>query len=183
MLLTFKLNLPTQITTNRLLLQRLKREDAEEIFTVYASHPEATKFMAWPTHQSIADTHSFLDYAEKAWDEGQSCTYAIRTGSGHPLVGSIGAQNVDGKIMFGYTIGANYWNKGYATEACKALVDRLRLQRGVYRIHTFVDAENVASARVLEKAGLVEEARLKKWFRFVNQGNEPKDCILYNLVF
>lgn len=139
--------------------------------------------MAWPTHQSIADTHSFLDYAWKAWDEGESCTYSIRTSAGQPLMGSIGCQNVDGKIMFGYTIGPAYWNNGYATEACRALMDLLRLQKGVYRIHTFVDVENAASARVLEKAGLVEEARLKLWFRFVNQGNQPKDCILYNLVF
>ena len=57
----------------------------------------------------------------------------------------------------------------------------LRTQHNVYRINTFVDAENVASANVLLKAGLIEEARLSKWFRFVNQDNEAKDCILFKL--
>jgi len=35
---------------------------------------------------------------------------------------------------------------------------------------------------VLRKCGMVEEARLPKWFRFINQGNEPKDCILFRFV-
>jgi RimJ/RimL family protein N-acetyltransferase len=52
---------------------------------------------------------------------------------------------------------------------------------GVYRIGSFVDAENVASARVLLKSGLIEEARLVRWFRFVNQGNQAKDCILFKV--
>ena len=139
--------------------------------------------MAWPTHHSIADTHSFLNYAIAAWDAGQDFTYSIRQGNGKPLMGSIGFMNNDGKVQFGYSLAPEHWNNGYATEACKALMDTLRLLEGIYRISTFVDADNVASARVLEKAGLVEEARLKKWFRFVNQGNQPKDCVLYNLVF
>jgi hypothetical protein len=39
----------------------------------------------------------------------------------------------------------------------------------------------MASVRVLQKAGLVQEARLEKWFRFVNQGGQPKDCLLFKI--
>jgi ribosomal-protein-alanine N-acetyltransferase len=73
------------------------------------------------------------------------------------------------------------WNKGYATEVCLHLMKLLRKQHGVYRIQSFVDAENVSSARVLIKSGLIEEAKLARWFRFVNQNNEAKDCILFKL--
>jgi ribosomal-protein-alanine N-acetyltransferase len=58
-------------------------------------------------------------------------------------------------------------------------MELLAAQPDVYRIGTLVDAENVASQRVLEKSGLIEEARLTRWLRFVNQNNEPRDCILY----
>jgi RimJ/RimL family protein N-acetyltransferase len=44
-----------------------------------------------------------------------------------------------------------------------------------------VDADNIASAKVLRKCGLEEEAYLVKWFRFVNQANEPKNCLLFKL--
>jgi RimJ/RimL family protein N-acetyltransferase len=57
----------------------------------------------------------------------------------------------------------------------------LKRQNGVYRISTFVDVENVASQKVLIKAGLVIEAMLPKWFRFINQENTPKDCVLFRL--
>ena len=51
----------------------------------------------------------------------------------------------------------------------------------INRVGTFVDTENVASIKVLLKSGLVEDARLEKWFKFVNQDNQPKDCLFFKL--
>jgi ribosomal-protein-alanine N-acetyltransferase len=65
-----KLDLPTEIFTSRLLLQKLRYEEAEEIFYSYASKPEATRYMSWPTHQSLEDTKAFLRYAEQGWRLG-----------------------------------------------------------------------------------------------------------------
>ena len=50
-----RLSLPAIIRTERLLLQRLRYEDAEEIFYAYASKPEATRYVSWPTHRSDID--------------------------------------------------------------------------------------------------------------------------------
>ena len=97
------------------------------------------------------------------------------------MIGSIGVINENGKLQFGYVFSPTQWNKGYATEVCLRLMKLLKKQRGVYRIQSFVDAENVSSARVLIKSGLIEEAKLTRWFRFVNQNNEAKDCILFKL--
>jgi [ribosomal protein S5]-alanine N-acetyltransferase len=175
------LDLPTQITTNRLSLQRVKLDDADEIFNAYASLPEVTRYMAWPTHKTIEDTRSFLNYATLAWDEGRDYSWSIRLKDRNELIGSFGIMNLDGKIQFGYSLGPSFWNRGYATEVVTEMMSRLKTEPGIYRINTFIDAENVASGRVLEKSGLVKEASLVKWFRFVNQGNEPKDCVLYRL--
>lgn len=177
----YLLNMPERIDTGRLVLQRLRYEDAEEIFYSYASKPEATRFVSWPTHQSIRDTHDFLHYAVLAWRTGEDYSYSIRMKDTFRLIGGIGALNERGKIQFGYIISPTQWGKGYATEACKVLLDQLRAQSGIYRIGTFVDTENVASIRVLQKCGLKEEARLPRWFRFINQGDEPKDCILFSV--
>lgn len=176
------LALPPQITTNRLLLKRLKYSDDAQIFNNYASDPEATKFMVWPTHASIDDTRDFLDYAVKAWEAGMEYAYAIREGEGKPVIGTWGVRNASGKLDFGYILARPYWGKGYTTEICKMMLDLLKTKPNVYRIGAFTDAENIGSARVLEKSGLVPEARLAKWHRFPNQGNQAKDCILYNLI-
>ncbi len=176
------LNLPTSLNTDRLRIQRLKYEDAEEIFYAYASKLEATKFVSWRTHRSVADTNAYLAYAIPAWDHGLAYNYSIRLKHETRLIGSVGVVNDNGKIQFGYIISPSCWNMGYATEACAPLLNLLKRTNDVYRIWTFVDADNLASIRVLNKLGLEEEARLVEWFRFVNQKNQPKNCILYKMV-
>jgi ribosomal-protein-alanine N-acetyltransferase len=176
-----RLNFPEKIETERLLLIRLRYEDAEEIFYSYASKPEATKYLAFPTHQSVQDARNFLTYAVGAWDKGVEYVYGIRLKGDNQFIGTIGVINENGKAHFGYCLSPIYWNNGFATEACNVVVALLKKEIGVHRIWTFIDAENVASGKVILKCGLVEEARLAKWFRFINQDNEPKDCILYVL--
>jgi RimJ/RimL family protein N-acetyltransferase len=176
-----RLDLPEHFHTDRLSVRRLRYEDAEEIFYAYASKPEATRYISWPTHESLADTKSFLRYAVAAWDAGTDYSFSIRLKDSNRLIGSFGVINEGGKLQFGYIFSPSQWGRGYATEVCRAMMILLRDQYGVYRIQSFVDAENVASARVLEKSGLVEEARLPNWFRFVNQRYKVKDCIHYRL--
>ncbi len=175
------LPIPELITTPRLVIRRLRYEDADEIFYTYASKPEATKFVSWPMHQTIKDTRSFLSYVLPAWDNGNDYSFSIRLPGLNRFIGTFGIMNDEGKIQFGYALGPLYWGNGYATEACKEMMSMLRTVPGIYRVGTLVDVENVASSRVLVKAGLIEEARLSRWMRFVKQGNEPKDCILYRL--
>lgn len=172
---------PERLSTQRLLLQRLRYEDAEEIFYAYASKPEATRYLSWPTHRSIEDTRAFLRRAIAGWNQGSDYSFSIRLKSNGSLIGGFGIVNDDGKIQFGYVISPVHWGQGYATEACREMMQLLGTRQGLYRISTFVDAENAASIRVLEKSGLVQEARLSKWFRFVNQDREPKDCVLFLL--
>lgn len=173
-----RLSMPSRIETERLFLHRLRYEDAEEIFYAYASKPEATRYLSWATHQSVDDTRLFLRYAVESWNYGTDFSYAIRLKNGI-LIGSIGVLHDNGKVQLGYVISPSYWKKGYTTEACKRILSILAAMRVLYRIGTFVDADNKASIRVLQKCGMVEEARLPKWFRFINQANEPKDCILF----
>jgi len=176
-----KLRLPEKIETQRLVLERLKHEDAEEIFYTYASKPEATRFMAWPTHKSLKDTRSFLRYAVAGWEQGIDYSFAIRLNGNNRFIGSIGILNDNGKIQFGYVLSPTQWGNGYATEACSALIGVLKTIPEIQHIGTFVDVENVASRKVLLKAGLTEDFIFSKWFAFVNQNNELKDCVLFSL--
>jgi ribosomal-protein-alanine N-acetyltransferase len=175
------LKLPEYFETDRLMIRRLRYEDAEEIFYVYASKPVATKYVSWPTHQSIQETRRFLDYAVRAWQDHLEYSFSIRLKENNLLIGSFGIINDNGKVSFGYIFGPNHWSKGYATEVCRKMMAQLVLVKGIHRIWTLVDAENTASSQVLLKSGLIEEAKIKKWHRFINQDNEPKDCIFYRL--
>jgi [ribosomal protein S5]-alanine N-acetyltransferase len=176
-----RLAFPEKIFTPRVYLEPLKYEDAEEIFYTYASKPEATRFVSWPTHQSVSDTNAFLSYAQTARRQHKDYSFAIRTLKENRLIGSIGVMNFDGEIQFGYILSPTQWNKGYATEVCKAILKFLKNQSGVKRIFTFVAPANVPSIRVLNKCGLIEEALLTKHMIFPNVSMEPADCLLFVL--
>jgi ribosomal-protein-alanine N-acetyltransferase len=175
-----KLPMPDSFSTERLGMYRLRHEDAEEIFYTYASKPEATKYVSWPTHQSLADTRKYLAFARRGWEAGIDYSYAIRLGN-RRLIGSCGVVNDRGVIQFGYILSPSQWGQGYATEVCRKLMEILSELPDIKSIGTFVDAENVASAKVLLKSGLQQVELRQKWFRFVNQGNVEKDCLLFRL--
>lgn len=176
-----RLSFPEVIETPRLRLQRLRYEDAEEIFYTYASKPEATRFVSWPTHQRITETRQYLRYAINAWNAGTDYAYAIRMKGSARLAGSIGAVIKGSEVQVGYIISPALWNEGIATEACQALSNLLQTMKGITRIWTLVDAENKASMRVLEKCGWHCEGLKPAYFQFVNQGNHLKDCYLFRL--
>ncbi len=176
-----RLDIPEKIISERLIIQRLRYEDASEIFYTYASKPKATRYVSWPTHLTMEDTRTFLDFAVGAWEAGLDYSFSVRLQGSNKLIGTFGVINDEGKLQFGYVYSPTYWGHGYATEVCTTMMALLRQQPYVCRIHTFVDVDNIASCKVLIKSGLVEEARLSKWFRFINQGNEPKDCFIFYL--
>lgn len=41
-----------KIETERLILRRFVMEDAEDMYNNWASDPEVTKYLTWPTHPS-----------------------------------------------------------------------------------------------------------------------------------
>lgn len=68
----------------------------------------------------------------------------------------------DWQAEIGYWVESRLWGQGYATEATRAMLDfgfgELKLHR-IYAVD--VIAENIGSARVLEKAGLRREAHFR----------------------
>ena len=117
------LAIPEEIETERLLLQRLRYEDAEEIFYVYASKTEATQFVSWARHQTIEDTRTFLNATVTGWEKGEDYSFSIRLKENRRFIGSFGFLNDRGKVQFGYILGPQYWGKGFATEVCVRMME------------------------------------------------------------
>ena len=61
----------------------------------------------------------------------------------------------------GYWIGEPFWGKGIATAALSATVAYAFRELGMVRVFAVPFATNLASARVLEKAGFVREAVMR----------------------
>ena len=96
------------------------------------------------------------------------------------LIGSAGfAEPNHGQYEIGYIFARPYWGRGLATELVMALVNFAFEQLSAAKIWAPVDAKNVASSRVLEKAGFRQEGLLRrdrmKW-------PEGRDTLLFGLL-
>jgi RimJ/RimL family protein N-acetyltransferase len=90
--------------------------------------------------------------------------FAISVGA--DAVGSIGfmlrpdVERVSAEI--GYWLAEPFWGRGIATEALRAVTRHAIRAHGLTRVFAVPFAWNTASCRVLEKAGFVLEARLRR---------------------
>ena len=70
------------------------------------------------------------------------------------LIGGIGlTPQGDDSCELGYWLGFDYWGKGYATEACNALLDYASAETCFRQVRANVYEGNSASSNVLEKVG------------------------------
>jgi RimJ/RimL family protein N-acetyltransferase len=85
-----------------------------------------------------------------------------------------------GKLLeIGYFLAPSERGKGYCTEAVKIMADYLFLSRDIMRVQATADARNLASQKVLEKAGFKKEGMVRKLF-FIR--GEWRDAYLYSLL-
>ena len=146
------------IHTPRLMLRRLRFEDAPAIYS-YASSGDPVRYMAWPRHQSLDDTRAFLEIADRGWQKGTDFSMAIILLEGEQFLGTIGIHfERDGQASMGYILCKKAWGKGYATEAAKALIGHaFRYLPSLHRIYACAHPEHSPSFRVMEKLGMEED--------------------------
>jgi [ribosomal protein S5]-alanine N-acetyltransferase len=174
---------PETFTTERLTARPPRAEDAEAVFAAYASDPEVTRYLSWRCYTDLEPLRSFLLTAAVTWETGvghYAWLLCLR-GSDVPI-GSIGVTLDIHGAMLGYVLGRAHWNRGLMTEAVRYVAAWGLAQPPLFRVWAVCDTENLASARVMEKAGMTREGVLRRWFPCPNLGPEPRDCLVYAKV-
>ena len=93
------------------------------------------------------------------WADHEEMIFAITLKGSGEMLGAIGLvlSPAHEKAELGYWMGLPYWNKGYASEAARAVIDCGFRSLGLNRIQAHHMAVNPASGRVMEKAGMTRE--------------------------
>jgi RimJ/RimL family protein N-acetyltransferase len=153
------------LTTANLSLREFSERDWKSVHE-YASDPQVVKHLLWGPNTE-EDTRNFIRVAISYEQQEPRIDYELGVvlRSEDVLIGACGIhvsnlQNKEGLI--GYCFNRNFWGKGYATEAAHALLDFGFKQLGLHRVSALCDPENVASARVLEKIGMIREGHLRE---------------------
>jgi ribosomal-protein-alanine N-acetyltransferase len=176
-----KLDPPKEFDTARLLLRAPIVIDAKPLFNAYTSKREIPRYMTWVAHIDVSQTTKFLERCIAGWGDQSDFEFVIEFSHSPGMpVGMIGMHPLSHAVGFGYVIAQKFWNCGYASEALKVLVEWSLQQPGIFRAQAFCDVENLASAKVMEKAGMSFEAVLRRYAVHPNLSNEPRDVLMYS---
>ena len=153
-----------RIETHRLILRRFIREDAEDMFSNWASDPEVTRFLTWPAHTSADISRMVLDDWISRYEDGGFFNWAIELKEHGGAIGNIAVVRLDEAVSaadIGYCLGRAFWGRGIMPEALRAVTDYLFDTVGVNRVTACHDANNPKSGRVMAKAGLKWEGVMR----------------------
>jgi RimJ/RimL family protein N-acetyltransferase len=83
------------------------------------------------------------------------------------------------QLEIGYSLLPGERGKGYCTEALEIMVDYLFLSKETMRVQATTDTRNLASQKVLEKAGFKKEGTMRKYF-FIR--GQLRDVFVYSIL-
>ena len=136
--------------------------------------------MDWPALVEPADGIRATERAVQKWDSGEEYSWRLTLPPDDTPIGSIGCRISAEQADFGFVVSRRHWGYGYATEAAGAVLAWLKSLEAIKRIYATCDVDNVASARVLEKLGLSQMARLPQYAVRPNMAGAPRrDAFLY----
>ena len=151
------------LTTARLTLRPFIADDAPAMFANWASDPEVTKFLTWPTHQTVEVSQWICSEWVSHYTEPDYYQWAIVYDG--QTIGSIAVVDHDdkvGKAQIGYCIGQNWWHMSIVSEALMAVMDFLFDEVGYSRIEARHDPRNPHSGTVMKKCGMKYEGTLRQ---------------------
>ena len=147
-----------RIETERLILRRYVLEDAEDMYENWASDPEVTRFLSWPTHSSVEVSRKVLGNWISRYEEGKTYNWGITLKDSDHVIGNIAVVGRDENtraVEIGYCLGKKYWGQGIMPEALKAVCDYLfEEEEDLNRVYASHDLRNERSGQVMRKAGL-----------------------------
>ena len=144
------------IMTERLKLRPFMEGDAEAMFRNWTSDAEVARFCRWYRHKELKSTQWLLNHYLKEAAEGFEYRWAITMKDDDEAVGCVdvvGFRDHDRCAEIGYVIARRLWNKGYMTEAVKAVINEL-FRCGYNVVSARHHTDNPASGRVMEKCGM-----------------------------
>lgn len=167
-----------ELQTDRLKLRRFAENDAEEMYSNWASDEDVSRYMRWQTHKNLEETRQVIGTWVKEYAKPDFYLWAITLKDSGELIGSIGIICVNANdccYEVGYNIGKRFWNKGYVTEALRAVIGYALKKDTINRIEACHSLQNPASGKVMEKCGMTYEGRARQKYRS-SLGFEDCDC-------
>ena len=169
------------ITTNRLVLRRIKKKDVNEILFL-RSDKRVLNYLDVAPAKTKKVALEFIKKVQDAIKSSDGITWAITLKNKPKLIGNIGfwrMQKEHYRAEIGYVLHPHYWRKGITQEAMTAVIKYGFEVMKLHSIEANVNPDNAASIRLLEKNSFVKEAYFKENYYF---DGKFLDTAIYSLI-
>ncbi len=171
-----------ELTTNGLLLRPLTMADAPAVMKL-RSNEDVMKYINRPLTLTLEDAEKWIGVIMDALQKGEGITWCIclkEAPAQH--VGTIGLWRIEKenyRAEIGYMLEPSLQGKGIMYEAIQEVVHYGFGELKLHSIEGEIDPGNIASGKLLEKAGFVREAYFKE--NYYLRGNFA-DTAVYSLL-
>ena len=146
------------IETDRLILRPPEESDAAPVFYRIKHDREVLRYYVDRYLERVEEA-DLSGMIASCRERGIYC-FIMELKSDHTVIGMLNQCSVPNEYFpameLGYALGKDYWNRGYCTEAMKAVTEFL-FTKGVHKITCCHITENTASGRVMQKSGMKYE--------------------------
>lgn len=169
------------IETERLILRFMRVEDTHDIFVNINHDQDVLEYFIdkYREKEGEMTLNKTINYCL----ENERYLFAIELKETHEVIGMILQCSTSNQIFnsseVGYAIGKKHWNKGYVSEALKAMIDFL-FSLGVHKVIASHLIGNNASKRVMEKNHMIFEGIKKEEIYYHNKYHDVAYYYLIN---
>ncbi len=131
--------------------------DVESLFAIYVDK-EAMKFRGTKPFQTIEDAEKYVKEKDVNVCGTITNRQAVSLEDTNELIGSIMfryQEENNSECEIGYSIGRKFWGQGYGFQIIKMMIQVLLEKPDLKTIKAWSNKENLASIKILEKAGFV----------------------------
>lgn len=172
---------PPTLTTERLTLCKIIPEHAADMYE-YSCDSEVTRYLTWSPHSSLKETERYIKLLQRKYEDGTFNDWGLIFKETGKFIGTCGYTSFDkteNKGEVGYVLAKDFWGKGLAAEAVKAV---MQFGFETFGLDSFCAKHmegNDASGRVMQKCGMKFEA-MYRHSMFIK--GEFKNIVVYNIT-
>ena len=158
------------IETRRLHIQPFCMDDVDIIYRLYSDH-EIMRYMPYD-YMTQEDARKHTEKIVEDWkaEPPTDCEMLVSLKDTGKKIGRCAIHIRDGAAMIGWLLIQEEWNKGYATEMTRALIEYCADVFKVSRVWAICNPANTGSCKALEKCGMRKVADYKNKRKYTKNG-------------
>ena len=148
------------LQTERLNIRKFRSTDLASLIDMFTD-PEVMRYIGPRRALTEEETQKWLKDILLQQDKVLT-RYAVALQETDELIGVAGLRDEEGIKDFGYYFRRRFWGKGYATEACSAILDHIENTLNIRDYQIAIADENINSIRMIQRLGLRAGERITK---------------------